>query len=378
MRILHAGLVLTAALMAPSLALADFSYQETTQVTGGALVSMMHAVSAFSSQARQVTEPAVSSLYLKGNRLARESPESIEIIDLDMRTITNIDKMNRSYTVMTFDQMAQQAQHVLQQVKGQSAQTQPATSGNGDKVNVSFDAHVRKTDAVKQVSGVDTSEAILTLVMNATDTTSGQSGAMGVTNDMWLAPAIPGYEQVSDFYRRMGEQMGSAFAGNPAPSSVDYSSMLQGRPGAKEAMSQLAVEMRKVQGVPVLQVTRMGTTANGQPLPAASEAPLPAQPATPSAGDVAGSAASSAASSAIASRLGALGGAFGGFGHKKAAPPPAQTPDNPAGSPGSGQPPSSAVLIESQTEMSNFSTAPVDEAHFQIPAGYKQVQPPNR
>ena len=60
-------------------------------------------------------------------------------------------------------------------------------------------------------------------------------------------------------------------------------------------------------------------TANGQPLPAASEAPLPASngPAMPSAGDVA----QQTATSVIASKLGGLG-VFGGFGHKKKAADP--------------------------------------------------------
>jgi flagellar motor protein MotB len=38
----------------------------------------------------------------------------------------------------------------------------------------------------------------------------------------------------------------------------------------------MAKEMSKLKGVPVMQVMRMGSTANGEPLSAASEAPLPA------------------------------------------------------------------------------------------------------
>ena len=55
-------------------------------------------------------------------------------------------------------------------------------------------------------------------------------------------------------------------------------------------------EMSKLKGVPIMQVMRVGTTANGEPLPAASEAPIPASngPAMPSAGDVAKLSASSA------------------------------------------------------------------------------------
>jgi hypothetical protein len=40
--------------------------------------------------------------------------------------------------------------------------------------------------------------------------------------------------------------------------------------------------------------------------------------------------------------------------------------------------PATAILMESQTTISNFSSAPVDDAHFEVPAGFKQVQPQTR
>jgi hypothetical protein len=70
-------------------------------------------------------------------------------------------------------------------------------------------------------------------------------------------------------------------------------------------------------------------------------------------------------------KLGGLGGGFGGFGHKKKAPDTAQT--QPAEAPGTGAAaqPASSVLIESSTTLSDFSSAPVDGSHFQVPTGYK-------
>jgi hypothetical protein len=61
------------------------------------------------------------------------------------------------------------------------------------------------------------------------------------------------------------------------------------QPGSGEGMAEMVKEMSKLKGVPVMQVMRMGSTANGEALPAASEAPLPASngPEMPSAGDVA-------------------------------------------------------------------------------------------
>lgn len=126
----------------------------------------------------------------------------------------------------------------------------------------------------------------------------------------------------------------------------------------------MAGELEKLSGVPIMQVMRMGTTLNGQPLPAASEAPGPADsgPAAPNAGQVA----KAGVSSMISSRLGGFG-----FGKKKNNAQPDQT-----AAPGQAQPqPTSAILMETQITTSNFSSAAVDPSHFDIPAGYKQVQP---
>ena len=341
----------------------DYTYQQTTQLTGGSLLNMVKSVGFFSSQARHVGDPVFSTIYLKDNRLANVSPESIEIIDLDKETITQIDVQRKTYTVMTFDQIKQQVENARQQMEkqppSQPAAAQPAADPN---VKVSFDVKVRKTGAQKEISGLHSNEAILTMTMTATTSAtaqqSQQSGAMAITNDMWMVPAIPGYDQVRDFYRRMAGKMSDASQGL----GYDFSKMLAQNPGASAALGDMAKEMQKLDGVPIMQVMRMGTTLNGQPLPAASEAPTPASPAGPNGGDVAKQGMTSALTSHIPG--------FGGFGKKKQqAPPPDQ--DQNAGQ----APTANSILMETQITTSNFSSAPVDPSHFDIPAGYKQVQP---
>jgi hypothetical protein len=63
-------------------------------------------------------------------------------------------------------------------------------------------------------------------------------------------------------------------------------------------------------------------------------------------------------------------GGLGGFGRRKKQeePPPQQTQ-------ASSQQRASAILIEATTESSGFSSASVDPSKFEIPAGFKQVQP---
>lgn len=341
----------------------DYTYQQTTQITGGSLLKMMRTVGVFSSQARHMGDPIISTIYLKDNRLAEVSPEQIQIIDLDKETITQIDVQKKTYSVMTFEQMKQALENARQQMEKEAAKRQPEQQNNSNpdaqNVQMSFDVKVRKTGAQKDVSGLNSNEAILTMTMTATNAQTQQSGNLAITNDMWMVPSIPGYEQVRDFYRRFGAQMGDVAVGF----GRDFSRMLAQQPGANQAMGDMVKEMQKLDGVPVMQVVRMGTTTNGQPLPAASEAPTTAETPGPTKGEMA----KAGISSMISSRL----GGFGGFGKKKQNTPP---PDQNTGQ--EDAQPTSAILMETQVTTSNFSSGPVDSSHFEIPAGYTQVTPP--
>src|ERR1700755_2570614 len=124
---------------------ADFTYTETTQMTGGSMLSLMKMASAFSKQARQAGEPIVSTVAIKGNRMVHINPTNTEIIDLDAETITNIDTLKKQYTVVTFAQMKQQIEAAAAKAKEQQqksdakapAPDQPSTT------DVKFQVKVR-------------------------------------------------------------------------------------------------------------------------------------------------------------------------------------------------------------------------------------------
>ncbi|MBB5328924.1 hypothetical protein [Tunturiibacter gelidoferens] len=339
---------------------ADFTYTETTQMTGGSMLGLMKMAGTFSKQARQVGEPTVSTVSIQGNRMAHINTDRTEIIDLDAETITNIDNSKRQYTVTTFAEMKQQMQAAAEKAKAQQQKTAKSTQEQPADTDIKFQVHVRSTGQSREVAGLNANESILNMNMDATDKSSGQTGSMAITNDMWLAAEIPGYDEVREFYRKFALKMGTVFTGaiNPA--------MLAQYQGASQGMAEMAKEMSKLQGTPVLQVMRMGMTTDGKPLPAASEAPLPpadAQPATPTAGEVA----QQSTSAAIASKLGAFGG-LGGFGHKKKPDPPPTDSDSEA----TPAQPTSSVLMETNTQLTSFSRT-VNASSFIVPPGFKEI-----
>jgi hypothetical protein len=344
------------------MAFADASYEETTQMTGGSLLKMMKAVSIFSSRAREADKAVVSTVLVHGNKMAHISPTSTEIIDLDAQTITNIDNEKKQYTVMTFQQMKEAMQRAQQKAKEEKHEKSSDTQQ--PNAQISFNAHVTSTGAVKQIDGRDAKEALLTLSMDAqsTDGSNGK-GSMAITNEMWLIPDAPGYEEVRQFNIKMAQLLAAnmdmgAFAG-----------LLNTQPGANEALANLKKEAAQMKGIPVYQTMLMGMTTDGKPLPPPSASPNPN-------GDGSNSEAS-AKQSSTSEKLGSLGKMMGSsrFGglmrHKKSEDTEEQAP----AAQNNQQQPTSAILLEATTHKTNFSADPVDVSKFEVPAGYKQVQP---
>jgi hypothetical protein len=317
--------------------------------------------------------------------MAHIDKDATEIIDLDNETITNIDHNKKTYSVVTFQQMKEAMEEAARkaQQQQQQAQQQSPPESKTPPPEMHFKVSVTNTGANKQVAGLSAAQSILKMSMEAKDQQSGQTGNMAITNDMWMVPEIPGYKEVHDFQQRLGAKMGTVFS---APMrSMMSPSTLQAQPGMFTGMSEMAKEMQKLKGVPVSQVMRLGSTTDGSPLPAASEAPLP-QSNMPSAGSIASQAASSAATSAAdqatasaeskaTSKMGGFGGIAGGLGgfggfHKKKKQ---QEQEQQQAAAQSAAAQKWVVLMESTTETTNFSSASIDPSLFNVPAGYAKI-----
>src|SRR5688572_33385977 len=85
--------------LAAGSARADFSYEQTSKITGGMMAGMMKFAGAFSKQAR---EPMRSTITVKGDRMAMTFANRINIIDLAAETMTDVDLEKKTYAVITF------------------------------------------------------------------------------------------------------------------------------------------------------------------------------------------------------------------------------------------------------------------------------------
>jgi hypothetical protein len=281
---------------------ADFSYQDTTTVTGGALYNALH------STVKNATGATVSTRLLKGNRMAEVTKERTTVIDLEKQTITRIDIAKKTYSVITFEQM-KEALH---------------------NAEVAFKVSVKPTGQTKYVGVLTGRETILTIQR---DTAATDSDAMTIVVDAWMV-IVPGYDEVRTFSRKLGEKMGYAF-------DSGILSLATGRAEAIEGFGEGAKETNKVEGAPVQRTVKIVVGSEAGAPEAALPAPFPPDPH------------SNPAAAAASVALGRLR-----IGHKKIS-------DQPASSSGS--------LLETLTELSEFSLAPIGASKFEVPAGFKQV-----
>jgi hypothetical protein len=371
-------------LLASRFTFADASYQETTQITGGSMVAPLKSMSFLSKSMRDMLAPTTTTTMIHGNQKAVVSKDFTEITDLDKETVTHIDNLHKTYTVVTFAQMRQAFQQMpkqMQQAQDQAkqAQGQQPQQPKSD-LKTSFDVSVKNTGVSKEINGLTAQEQLVTLQMHVTDPNAPptQTSAVTyvVTTDAWISPDPPEVKEIQDFDKRFGQKLMegvdlSAFKAqmtqmHDMSQNPGMSQMFAGKPGSAEAMAEMGKEMAKLQGTRVMEVTRMGGSGTG---------PAGAQNSAQNS-DSAPAAAPANSNGSVSGMLGsALGSsALGAFHRKKAAQPASDTTTTTTAADGTQT--TSTILMETTVQKSNFSQAPVSSSNFEVPAGFKKVETP--
>jgi hypothetical protein len=374
--------------------LADASYQETSQITGGTMVDALKSVS-FLKSVSNLFAPTTTTTMVHGNQKAVVGKDGTEITDLDRETITRIDNAHKTYTVVTFAQMRQAIADMPKQMeqaqaKVKQAQAEQAQQPKSD-IQTSFDVSAKNTGVTREINGLTAQEQVVTMQMHATDPSAPASEGPNsvtyvVTTDAWIAPDPPEVKEIQEFDLRMGKQLMAgvdltAFRSQMSSQNPGMAQLFGSKPGSGEAMAQMAKEMAKLKGTRVMEVTRMGGSGMGPGTAQATAAPAPAAGSNV-AGQVASDTVAQTAASE-ASRMGVLGSALGssalGAFHRKKAATPAPTPaadTTTTATAGGAQTTQSAVLMEMTMQKSNFSQGPVAMSAFVVPAGFKRVESP--
>jgi hypothetical protein len=339
----------------------DFKYTESSKMTGGAMAGMVKFAGAFSKQARQSMQPTESTTYVKGNLLRKDQGEGrSQIVDLDGRRIIFIDNQKRTYSITTFDQMKAALDRARESARSQSA-SQPQGEQPAN-VKVTPKVEVTPTGKTATILNLPSNEVQMRIdmEMQSTDPASqGQSATMWVKSDSWITPNIPGYEELTAFYQKLGKELewvpGAVMGGNPQMS---------------QGMAELRQNAAALKGFPLLQYVSMGMAGTGQ---------APAQGGQAQQSQTAST--ESQSSSQLTSPRDAIAKSIGGmFGRKKKQQQDQQAQGGSTGGEAAGQPAAPPAtpgsLMDMTVQVTAYSSDTLDAGLFAIPPGYTQVQAP--
>jgi hypothetical protein len=337
---------------------ADFKYSDTSKITGGSLKSMMKTVGIFSKQASQAMKPVITTRYVRGDRMRADNADGrVEIIDLSGRRIIEIDPQKRTYTEVTFDEMKaamQKAQEQAQQKMDKDPKTKDMKANLNAKINVT------PGTASRQIQGLTANEMKVQIDMeiqaqaqsdpqNPGQPSGPVSGTISTNIDSWVAPSVPGYEEVAVFYQRMAKEINWV-----PPNSIHVD------PRVSQSMDELQKNQSAFKGLPLLQYLSM--TIVGQQA---------AANATDSNNANTDGSSSSSRSDTPTSASDAMVKGLGGLFSKKKKKDETETQQNSQNSP----PPSTpGSLMEMTIEVTSFSNAALDASLFEIPEGFTRVQ----
>ena len=374
---------------------ADFKYTDSSKMTGGSLYGVMKFAARFSKKGENPLDPVITTHYIKGDRMRTDNPDgTIEIIDLEGRRMIHIDTKSKTYSVVTFDQMKaamDQAMQQMQQMQQQAQQQQAAAKPQDVQVTFQPKIQVTPGTASRVIMGQQTNETLMTMDLNvqatgqpgqdatqpaapAPDAAAGPqtvSGTMTMSVDTYVAPSVPGYQELGEFYKRLAQEINWT-----PPSNLHFD------PRMSQGMEELQKNSSALRGLPMLEYITMGMKLTPEQQAQIDEAQKKnAENSSQQASNSSNSSSNSSRSDSIPTTPSAVisKGLGSMFGKKKAQDPPPQS------SAGSGQNDSAnnaaasakaGSLIEMTVEVTSYSDSSLDSSIFAPPGGFTEVTVP--
>jgi hypothetical protein len=326
----------------------------------GALGTMMNLASKFGGGGNMHDLPTTT--YISGHKLRTESGNTASIIDADAGRLIGIDHKQKSYTSLTFDQMAdamRQAEQSQKEAAAKQAGTPKSTKASdtpkGD-VNFKYHVDVDRPGQHENIAGYSSERMFMTITIEGEATPEGQKteqvGSLVFLLDQWIAKDAPQAKAMAEFQRAYAQKVGKAFAEQKQSLQAAFNS----DPRIKVGFEAAAKEMAKVEGTPLRSVIYVTLVPAGMQF----DRKLALN-------DVAaGEKADKAASSDDKPKSGGFGGLIGKV--KAAAEQANKQGDNKS----SDAPPKQATLMTMKDEVRSISLGAVGADMFAPPAGYRQ------
>lgn len=236
--------IVTTAVLALSaaVALADGTVQQKTQVKLGGAVGAIANV--FGGRATH--EGLESSIAIKGNRKATRTGGRGEIVDLGEEKVYRVDYDEKTYKVVTFDELRKQFEEQRARAERNSDKSSKEKN-EGPEYEVDFD--VKETGKKETINGFNTRQTIATVTVHEKGKTLEQSGGFVLTSDMWMGPKIAAMAEMASFDRKYFTKVyGSSITSADMTSAA---ALLATTPAFAKAMKVFAEKRSAFEGTPI-------------------------------------------------------------------------------------------------------------------------------
>lgn len=300
---------------------------------------------------------------ISGHKLKTESGNTATIIDADAGTFTTIDNKQKTYTTMTFAEMAAAMQQARQNMANQMNKPTDAHAANPNaqkgNMDMKYSVKVDRTAERQKVAGYDAERVFLTISVEGTakpDSGNAQQvGTMVLLIDQWLSKDAPQIAAMQGFQKAYMGKAGDAFRAQASGLQAAFAS----DPRIKDGFDAAAKELAKMQGIALRSTTYVTLVP-----------PNMTFDRNLALGD-----ASAAADAAKKDDAPKSGGRFGGLmgAIKSAAAKASEKPDDKSTS---TEPPKQATLMTLTDQVTSIAQEAVPASAFAVPAGYREVKSP--
>lgn len=307
-----------------------------------------------------------STTSVAGHKMRVESENTATIIDADAGRFTQLDRKQKTYTSVTFDEMAAAMQQAAQSA-GQDAQKQKVEAAKDPKapkgdVNFKYKVATDRPGQHETIAGYDAERLFLTITIEAEATPEGektqQAGSLILLLDLWRSKDAPQIAAMEEFQRAYAQKVGQTFRPPVEALQAAFSS----DPRIKEGFEASAKELQKVSGVAL----RSTTYVVGVPVGMTFDRQLALT------GAAAATAADNGAKKDEQPKSGGFRGLMGAI--KSAAD---QANKSSASNDKNAPPPvKQGTLLTMTEEVKSITRGSVPAETFEAPAGYREIKRP--
>ena len=246
---------------------ADVKTEEKTNVKMGGMMGRFAGM--FGGKAAR--EGVVNTVAVRGDRKMTLSDTNGQIIDLAEEKIYEIDVRDRSYRVVTFEEMRRrmrEAREKMSKMPREGGQPPPAAKDGDPQMEIDFS--MKESGQKKNINGYDCREVVTTITTRQKGKTLEEAGGMVMTNNLWLGPKIPAMKEVEEFDLKYAKKMADIIGLGDMQQMAAAMAMY---PAMKEMMAKFQAENVNLDGTAIQTVMTMDMVpaASAQSGPGAPE-----------------------------------------------------------------------------------------------------------